>query len=492
MLKALARDPEDRYQNAIDLHDDLQSFLYSVGEFYSRKDLAAWMKKTFAVEIEEDNAKLEEFRQIAAPVAGVGARCRAGPAVGRAPCAAAPARARRPPARGAKAAGRPKRGKAAGATRTGRVHQAMGWDDEELDTQIFDKEPKLEASGRGRRPVLRGRRPHGRQRAAARHPRAGAAARAADHAESRSRSDAGAERRHQDDAAAAARPAAPPPAARRPTLVGRAARRASRGGRVPRSRRRHRRRSAARGAVARRLAAAPGSGLNLPPADRCGHAAVQPRGPTPIAPPPAPPQPPRALPRQPRTRRSGPAASTTPGAEAAAPRRAGLRACWRSRPSAVAAWYYWYNIDDKPGRIELTATPDDAVGADRQRQGGRPFAGVARAAARAVHAVGHRDGYVRNDQNIELTPGQPLALTVTLEPSPDTGFELTSDPPGGLVWLDGAPIKAPTGSRRAPTSAPRASRPGTTCSRSRARPVQALAAGRARSSRARFARFTRR
>ncbi len=69
MLKALARDPEDRYQNAIDLHDDLQSFLYSVGEFYSRKDLAAWMKKTFAAEIEEDNAKLEQYRQLAAPVA---------------------------------------------------------------------------------------------------------------------------------------------------------------------------------------------------------------------------------------------------------------------------------------------------------------------------------------------------------------------------------------------------------------------------------------
>src|SRR5206468_398672 len=68
-LKALARDPDDRYANAIDLHDDLQSFLYSVGEFFSRKDLAAWMKKTFAMEIEEDNAKLEEFRQVAPPVA---------------------------------------------------------------------------------------------------------------------------------------------------------------------------------------------------------------------------------------------------------------------------------------------------------------------------------------------------------------------------------------------------------------------------------------
>ena len=54
--------------------------------------------------------------------------------------------------------------------------------------------------------------------------------------------------------------------------------------------------------------------------------------------------------------------------------------------------------------------------------------------------------------------GQPLALTVTLEPSPDTGFELTSDPPGGLVWLDGAPVKErvrPAGAHRLPRLAHR-------------------------------------
>ena len=56
-----------------------------------------------------------------------------------------------------------------------------------------------------------------------------------------------------------------------------------------------------------------------------------------------------------------------------------------------------------------------------------------------------RDGYVRNDQNVEVHAGLPLPLTVTLEPSPDTGFELTSEPPGGLVWLDGAPIQGAAG-----------------------------------------------
>ncbi len=68
VLRALARDAGIRYQHAIDLHDDLQAFVYTAGEFCSRKDMAAWMKKTFAKEIDEETAKLEAFRQLhAAP-----------------------------------------------------------------------------------------------------------------------------------------------------------------------------------------------------------------------------------------------------------------------------------------------------------------------------------------------------------------------------------------------------------------------------------------
>jgi hypothetical protein len=67
VLKALAKDVEDRYQNAIDLHDELQAFVYTAGEFYSRKDLAAWMKKTFAREIEDEAAKLEAYKHATAP-----------------------------------------------------------------------------------------------------------------------------------------------------------------------------------------------------------------------------------------------------------------------------------------------------------------------------------------------------------------------------------------------------------------------------------------
>ncbi len=67
VLKALTKSVDDRYQNAIDLHDELQAFVYTAGEFYSRKDLAGWMKKTFAKEIEDETAKLESFRQLKPP-----------------------------------------------------------------------------------------------------------------------------------------------------------------------------------------------------------------------------------------------------------------------------------------------------------------------------------------------------------------------------------------------------------------------------------------
>src|SRR5690349_13566038 len=77
VLKALAKDVEDRYQNAIDLHDELQAFVYTAGEFYSRKDLAAWMKRTFAKEIEDETIKLEQYRQLKPPAEVVAPQPRA-------------------------------------------------------------------------------------------------------------------------------------------------------------------------------------------------------------------------------------------------------------------------------------------------------------------------------------------------------------------------------------------------------------------------------
>ncbi|MBE7448393.1 MAG: serine/threonine protein kinase [Kofleriaceae bacterium] len=44
VLKALTKDVDDRYQNAIDLHDELQAFVYTAGEFYSRA-VRTWRRR---------------------------------------------------------------------------------------------------------------------------------------------------------------------------------------------------------------------------------------------------------------------------------------------------------------------------------------------------------------------------------------------------------------------------------------------------------------
>ena len=63
MLKALAKEVEERYESALDLHEELQAFMFANGWFYSRKDLADWMKREFKKEIEEDKKKMEEYAQ---------------------------------------------------------------------------------------------------------------------------------------------------------------------------------------------------------------------------------------------------------------------------------------------------------------------------------------------------------------------------------------------------------------------------------------------
>ncbi len=72
VLKALAKDVDDRYQTAMDLHDDLQSFMYTSGNFFSRKDLSAYMRKAFGEEIAKESAREEEYRRMEAEVSRAG------------------------------------------------------------------------------------------------------------------------------------------------------------------------------------------------------------------------------------------------------------------------------------------------------------------------------------------------------------------------------------------------------------------------------------
>jgi hypothetical protein len=53
------------------------------------------------------------------------------------------------------------------------------------------------------------------------------------------------------------------------------------------------------------------------------------------------------------------------------------------------------------------------------------------------HLAVVRDGYLAREQDVEIRTARVERVEIELEASPDTGFELTSQPPGGLVWLDG-------------------------------------------------------
>jgi len=182
VLKALAKDPDERYANAIDLHDELQAFVYTAGEFYSRKDLAGWMKKTFGREIEEETAKLESYRQLKAPVAPE--ERATNPVMGRTPSGSRPPTtaaspvARRsspgssgpsktvppPPPTGRNSGQMPvlAHGPGPAATTTPVKKQAsmrsgnddsgqLAWDDDELETQIYDNPEDRAAAMEARR-----------------------------------------------------------------------------------------------------------------------------------------------------------------------------------------------------------------------------------------------------------------------------------------------------------------------------------------------------
>jgi eukaryotic-like serine/threonine-protein kinase len=430
VLKALARDPEDRYSNAIDLHDDLQSFLYSIGEFYSRKDLSAWMKKTFAVEIEEDNAKLEQYRQIAAPVAASAeVSRRAGGAGSSSRVGAAPARS----------------AKEAGSARANSPSQKMGWDDEELDTQIFDKDTTEEKTADdaaaadlffedddrtvANEPppdILEQARPPGAlltpkpQPAPIRPPAL-------------------------EEFSPTPPPVKRPKPPRRPTLAGMPApnlpspmARPSLPLPPPPPSQPSPPSAAPTGTRLRK------SGLNLPPV------ALPPVTLPPVL---QPPPPPRIAPTALRPAYQPPPTVAPFGTGNFSdeigrqrPRRGGIYVAIAVVVVAAGAGGFWYHTTtNRPGRIELSTVPADAtVLVDNAKVGDHSPVSLERPPGPYTLSV-TRDGYVRSDQNIELKAGEPLPLSVTLEPSPDTGFELTSEPPGGLVWLDGAPIKGASG-----------------------------------------------
>lgn len=64
VLKALAREVEDRYMWASDLAEDLQRFLIEERSIYSSKRLSSFMRDAYAADIALERAKMEEFLKI--------------------------------------------------------------------------------------------------------------------------------------------------------------------------------------------------------------------------------------------------------------------------------------------------------------------------------------------------------------------------------------------------------------------------------------------
>ena len=65
VMRALARDREVRYQTAMELHDELQGFLYSSGSPAGRKELSAFMHRMFGEEIERENKRDQAYAALA-------------------------------------------------------------------------------------------------------------------------------------------------------------------------------------------------------------------------------------------------------------------------------------------------------------------------------------------------------------------------------------------------------------------------------------------
>lgn len=132
VMKALAKDVEERYQSAMELHDDLQSFMYTSGNFFARKDLGAWMKKNWFEEIQREEVRDEQFRRMELPQPGAPVTS-VPPPVPRPSGGPPPPPPPPPPPR----ASAPNRSTLLGNAPPPSLE--MDWDEEELATQIYDK-----------------------------------------------------------------------------------------------------------------------------------------------------------------------------------------------------------------------------------------------------------------------------------------------------------------------------------------------------------------
>jgi serine/threonine protein kinase len=153
VLKALSKDPDDRYQSAYDLQEELQRFLILNKTNFARKDLANYMKRAFKADIERA-AKRQAAYQNAVPEDAVESTASGQTAPGMPPKSASPpkpaagarpgparppAAPAKPPAAPAKPPAAPAKPPAAPAKPPPEVF--VGEDDDEdddIETVVFD------------------------------------------------------------------------------------------------------------------------------------------------------------------------------------------------------------------------------------------------------------------------------------------------------------------------------------------------------------------
>ncbi|HEU4728914.1 MAG TPA: serine/threonine-protein kinase, partial [Kofleriaceae bacterium] len=64
ILKALAKDVDERYQWCSEMLADLQAFLMSQDVVFTAKSLSSWLKEVFATEIDRERQQLEQYKRV--------------------------------------------------------------------------------------------------------------------------------------------------------------------------------------------------------------------------------------------------------------------------------------------------------------------------------------------------------------------------------------------------------------------------------------------
>jgi serine/threonine protein kinase len=448
VLKALEKNVEDRYQNAIDLHDDLQLFLHSIGQFSSRKDLSVWMKRTFPPIAEDegealDFAEAEEIEEVdAVPTASLGKTVDTVQV-------------------------------AASGGQSG--DDDFGWDDEERETQIFDKDPaQIEKASSessfltdgGDKTVtgvpseeLLAEMGEAFENLVPTRPADRPAAPVAD------ASGQGSPRQSHGGASSGATPTPLPTSFPSFSPLGQNAPRKSVGqpgapsADAPRSPF-----DLPKPAFRQTLM----GGMQAPTLPSPGHPAAAPRHASGVAFPtyqPAPGMPASGLPVPTFPGAAFPGAPvlsqsqqfpatvdiyTHGGLALRSPSRLKYYAAFLLFMIAGGGGAFMYMT--RPGKLQIAVKPHDA----RLVIGGivitedPPFRLEKRPGV--YHIAVSRDGYVPREQDVQISAGQAGHMDIELEPSPETSFDFTSQPSGGLVWLDGQPLTIDEHGKQATTN----------------------------------------